>query len=746
MARPIDASPGLWVTFRERAGRLGAVGPRLRALTLVAVSQLVVAAVLIALRGVRFGSTPLVTGWSGTTSVPLIVLWVTVASMTIAWAYLLAGAVRGHLIVGVLALGAFGAGLIPLAQDVGWHGAPAVVRVVALASIAALAVATWARRGVRDPVKAVVVFAFLVAVVYATFAWDASADTTFRFFSFGVADELMSVSFFLIPLLFLTGAEFANWAEVIGDRVAYVAARAGGVRVLWLLAAAISVAVLVHVLVADAAKIPSQVLLFAAGALLVVWRVRSAQAAAGRAYEIPWLAMALVACAFIGILLIEVYRTTPGRVSRPAAAGLTLRPYQHDARPGFLIDIPASWRVQARQSLISFAGSNDSFYVDSVPAHEGPDEGPLLPGLLSRLYPRVPEHLGVGREDLGWRRTTVTLGSNMRGVAWERLIGSSDWLLLGLARGSAPPTDQTLFGSMWRSFAASGQAASPLGGVQQLAHKRLDPYRYDPVLVVPVLAWLGITAVVGLALGRVRRLVSKPVALGAAFVFAFGVLFLLSDLRQVLEEIFDGRPGPVYSLRLPGIQAAVAVGTLGLLFFRRDLGRERLTNLVVLGAGLQLLVWLSHLYENAVLVGSRLSVVQAVVIVLALLWELLVSSEAVMSGDSAAFPRAMRVLALCGYVMLVATAVMFFSSLREEGTGVLLEPQFESEGWPALGIVQLGVPALLFVVALRLRVLSPRGLPRDRPLAAPAPATSPTAPPLSVQPADSGLAGPPDRP
>lgn len=740
MARPTDAPLGLWATFRDRAGRLGTISPRLRVLVLVAVAQMVTAAVLLALRGVRFHTSPLAIATSGTTSVPLPVLWLTVVSMTIAWAYLLAGAARAHPVVGLVALGAFGAALIPLAQDVGWHGAPAVLRVVALAAIVAVAGAAWARRGVRDPVKAAVVFASLIAIVYATFAWDASADTTFRLFSFGVADELMSVSFFLIPVLFLTGAEFAGWGEVIGDRVAYAAARVGGTRLLWLLAAAISVAVLVHVLIDEAVQIPSEIVLFAAGALLVVWRVRSARAAGGGLYEVPWLAMALVACAFIGILLIEVYRTTPGRVRPPAHAGVTLRPYRHAARPGFLIDVPSGWNVRAGQSLVAFAGSAGSFYVDAVPAHEGPNEG-LLPEVLSRLYPRLRERVGIGHEDLGWRRSSFAVGSNVRGVAWERLIGASDWLLLGVASGAKLPTDQRLFGSMWRSFAANDQPGSPLVGAGQLAHRRLDPYRYDPVLVVPFLAWLGITVGLGLGLGRLRRVVSDPVALGAAFVFAFGLLFLLSDLRQVLEELFDGRPGPLYSLRLPGIQAAVAVGTLGLLVARGALDRERLTNLVVLGGGLQVLVWISHLYKSAALVGSRLSVVQAVVLVLALLWELLVSGAGVMSGDTRPFPRSMRVMALCGYVMLVVTAVLFFSSLRDQGTGALLEPQFESEGWPALGILQLGVPALLFVVALRTTVFSPRGRPPERPPARPATPTAPTASPPAGPPAARDRAG-----
>ena len=68
-------------------------------------------------------------------------------------------------------------------------------------------------------------------------------------------------------------------------------------------------------------------------------------------------------------------------------------------------------------------------------------------------------------------------------------------------------------------------------------------------------------------------------------------------------------------------------------------------------------------------------------------------------------------LAFCGYIMLVATAVLFFSSLRVRNLGTALEPQFESEAWPALGILQLGVPALLCRVAVRVGVFTPAEKP-----------------------------------
>src|SRR5581483_10199070 len=211
-----------------------------------------------------------------------------------------------------------------------------------------------------------------------------------------------------------------------------------------------------------------------------------------------------------------------------------------------------------------------------------------------------------------------------------------------------------------------------------------DPYRYNPVVVVPFLAWIAITALVTMILLRFRRRTSPVLQMGLLFVCAFGLLYLLSQLRLVLEQVVDGSLGSLYSLRLPGIQAAVAVLTLAWLavVWVRSLQARRgrtegntwassktLRTLLMLSAGLQLLLWIADLYQSASTVGARFSIAQGVVILLALLWELAVSGQAITNGHSSILPRTSRVLAFCGYIMLVATAVVFFSSLRVQATG-----------------------------------------------------------------------------
>ena len=54
------------------------------------------AAILLALRGAHVATTPLVGGSLGLTSVSVVVLWLSVGFLVLAWAYLLAGALDAH--------------------------------------------------------------------------------------------------------------------------------------------------------------------------------------------------------------------------------------------------------------------------------------------------------------------------------------------------------------------------------------------------------------------------------------------------------------------------------------------------------------------------------------------------------------------------------------------------------------------------------------------------------------------------
>lgn len=49
----------------------------------------------------------------------------------------------------------------------------------------------------------------------------------------------------------------------------------------------------------------------------------------------------------------------------------------------------------------------------------------------------------------------------------------------------------------------------------------------------------------------------------------------------------------------------------------------------------------------------------------------------------------------CGYVMLVGTTVLFFSSLEVQATGARVAPLFDSESFVQAAILWLGTPLLV---------------------------------------------------
>ncbi|MGH7920052.1 MAG: hypothetical protein ACREQM_08920 [Candidatus Dormibacteraceae bacterium] len=107
---------------------------------------------------------------------------------------------------------------------------------------------------------------------------------------------------------------------------------------------------------------------------------------------------------------------------------------------------------------------------------------------------------------------------------------------------------------------------------------------------------------------------------------------------------------------------------------------------------------LQVLYEGvfgtALSVSERFSLIQGVVLVAAMLWDVLMSGESFTNTGGFAVPRHSRVLIYLGYTMMVVTTVLFLSSLRVQGGGGAGQ-QFESDTWPQMGIGALGPPLLL---------------------------------------------------
>ena len=104
---PEELTTGEGGALRGRLISLGTMGRRLRLLTGLALAQLVAAAALIAIRSVGGATVDVAVRHGFVTVMPSVNFWFCVVFMTLAWGYLLGGALHAHLGVRLAAPAAF---------------------------------------------------------------------------------------------------------------------------------------------------------------------------------------------------------------------------------------------------------------------------------------------------------------------------------------------------------------------------------------------------------------------------------------------------------------------------------------------------------------------------------------------------------------------------------------------------------------------------------------------------------------
>jgi hypothetical protein len=192
-----------------------------------------------------------------------------------------------------------------------------------------------------------------------------------------------------------------------------------------------------------------------------------------------------------------------------------------------------------------------------------------------------------------------------------------------------------------------------------------------------------------------------------SFVVLIGVcdvLFGLSSVATVFSGL--GISGDTASLDLDGLRALAGLATLlvcAAVLLRRRLREDAwmLGLVLAVDVSIQVLAWVNLLFEHTAQVAERVtggfSIGAAVVLLVALLLELVASGDAITNRHGRWFPRPSRVLLYLGYVLMVASAVLYFASLHSPETGALRESLFDSEQWVQEGVIFLG-PALVLAL------------------------------------------------
>jgi hypothetical protein len=120
---------------------------------------------------------------------------------------------------------------------------------------------------------------------------------------------------------------------------------------------------------------------------------------------------------------------------------------------------------------------------------------------------------------------------------------------------------------------------------------------------------------------------------------------------------------------------------------------------VVLGLimGLQVIAWFIFLVQPALSAVSSASViVAALLFLLAILWDLLLSGDQVTNGASAVFPRETRVLLYLGYMLVSSATLVYLKSVHFVSTGQIVPLGSQSDMLEGFGAIGLGLPLIAY--------------------------------------------------
>jgi Mn2+/Fe2+ NRAMP family transporter len=154
---------------------------------------------------------------------------------------------------------------------------------------------------------------------------------------------------------------------------------------------------------------------------------------------------------------------------------------------------------------------------------------------------------------------------------------------------------------------------------------------------------------------------------------------------------------------MAGLLAGVGLLSVLALFIPwRDPNRRR--TLVVGLVGFQATIWalvgMGALYEHA-LNASRIAVWAAIIVLVAVAWDVVMSGESMTNHGTKRIPRAARVLAFLGYTILVSATVLFYSAQTVTGTGEAAESLFEPEAITRNGLFRIAFPLAVLMFLLR---------------------------------------------
>ncbi|MFI5271788.1 MAG: hypothetical protein ACHQ4H_01990 [Ktedonobacterales bacterium] len=750
-----DDEAGFFHMLAEHMIHIRSMTPSLRLVTGFALGQLVAVALLIVLHPLMRTAISVGTRDNSTIQMPLVIFAACLVFLEVAWTFVLAGAFHAHWIVRLLLLGIFtyvfgftpspvanvhtamlvilwawalGVGLVdwrdaslrgeqsPLVRFLVERvpGATPLLRPLrsAAAALADVLRAVRARfplpERVRLPLRTMLFVALWLLVYFGTLLASVDWGRGNTIFATTISLQLEALTFFLVPVLFLAGSDYAEIGEVLAGRVARITQR---LRPAWpvVVLTGLTAAVILWRVLPDAkstfgAKLVTVAGQLAIGAVLIAILaliVRWSRMGTWPKAPLPYIALVagtvLFTVSSTGAEQLILAHQAPPSLLGPADYAV----YQHTA-PDFSIAYPAAWTPltsdtpSAGTTAVIFNGVK-SQYTGAMTVYSYPEvDGDLATRLETQFCPAQTCTLGSPVKHGAWSQISYSRG-NAKGWFWRRQAGDRVYLVQVLTVSYFASFFAPTFGGIIDSWRAdhSAHAPQPVGLTDEQAKRLIE-------LVNAAAAALALLLGLGLILWGRRR--GGYAALAGAFITTLGVLWLAFELQPVVQ--LTGLPSRHLGFSIPSVQLIIAVATLltlGWLLIRRRLdarGRELLALLFALNAGLQFVAWFIDAFSQSAAV--KLTVLQAIILIVGISWDVLMSGEQITNVDGRYFPRHVRLLIYLGYTMIVTTAVLYFATQTFTHTTGAVEPFFEDSQWPQIGLIFLGTPLLLTVFLLEI--------------------------------------------
>jgi len=735
---------GLIHAVRERSMTLRNMDRLLRWATGITAAGIVLAAILLLIRELPLGSVAIGSFDDEQVSLNEPLFVGSIGLLALGCGFLVAGALFARAIVAVITVllvvlvvgwqtGVLGiAGLSALLPDWALWTTRAF-----LLGIAAIAVTTLAVRrrlpagsprvqAFRAAVTITVPAAFLGFFVVLGIASPVLNGLTLFPMSVGVL--MQAVSFFATPMLMITAIDFGEWGELAGDRLAAIRAprrRPADSRGSAVIAAAALcvVAVVVGILIGTGTV--TDRLGYLLQSVVVLGVVLAVLIGVGRLLRIPGsgrrvapgFTSLFVVCAILTWIVTGATGLVVGVFASPAA----LAPVSEHGDYTSTANVHSITGVSGASALVpvGWEVTSDGARTIDVLRTVFPDttRGTVLitraaadATLDTLLQQTQSTAAGSPVADGAWQRQAITEQDGSAGRIW--LGNASDARSTGLvivatAVGPDPDAAFRQFEAVVRTTRPSGTAAVTLPSILRENGNAHPPTAEQPDQDLVPAVGAGFTALVGilatllvLAVGR-RRPSWRP---GLLYAGVVGAIALAAASDSLGRELF-GRNSWWPILTIGGVVAATGVLGGGALLIGRWSGarwasRLPLPLLGLIGAVIVLGV-LNRLYSVA-LEAAAAPIWAAVLILVAVGWDLAMSGESITNRSTPGFPRATRVIAFCGYLLVLVSAIVFFAGQLSAATGApVAESYFEPESVTQAAMFRIALPVFILIFLLR---------------------------------------------